>query len=108
MLLRRPQRLGVQLRPSRPGTSLCSLQWPRISESSQKRATVGQFFALPIAAVGVSVTIPRLLLAEQETPHGGEVTYLAETSDDVVAERWEGNWIRRLFDRATRQADIAE
>ena len=39
---------------------------------------------------GIVVTILRLLEAERPQPHGGEVTYLAETPEPVDAEPWRG------------------
>jgi hypothetical protein len=54
--------------------------------------------------LGIDVTIIRLLNAERDRPHGGEVTYLAEVSQTVAFEPWEG----RLEPHPLRQsyADI--
>src|SRR5687768_6678613 len=47
---------------------------------------------------GVDVVVLRLLEAEQASPHGGLVTYLAQVSEPVPAEPWQG----RLDDHALR------
>ena len=39
---------------------------------------------------GVQVTLLRLLEADQPSPHGGSVTYLAEVATEVPAELWRG------------------
>jgi hypothetical protein len=39
---------------------------------------------------GVEVTVLRLLAAERDEPHGGEVTYLAEVREPVPADPWNG------------------
>ncbi len=69
-------------------------------------AVMGQLAAVPVptpwwqdvepvvaavrSAHGISVTILRLLSSEQDAPHGGEVTYLAETFDRTNLEPWVG------------------
>jgi hypothetical protein len=50
------------------------------------------------AALGIDVTILRLLAAAPERPHGGEVTYLAEVGEPVAAAPWTG----RLDDHPLR------
>src|SRR5262245_21570428 len=39
---------------------------------------------------GIGVVILRMLDAERDEPHGGQVTYLAETTDRVRGRRWSG------------------
>jgi hypothetical protein len=39
---------------------------------------------------GVCVTVLRLLEAQRQSPHGGEVTYLAEVDEPVAVEPWRG------------------
>ena len=49
---------------------------------------------------GIEITVLRLLSAERDEPHGGRVTYLAETAAAPAAEPWEGS----LDDHPLRQS----
>jgi hypothetical protein len=49
---------------------------------------------------GIDVTVLRLLQTSREKPHGGEVVYLAEVTESVLANAWAG----RLEPHALRQS----
>ncbi len=65
-------------------------QLPAISVATPWWQDMEPLVAAVQSQYGVSVTILRLLSTELDTPHGGEVTYLAETSARPTLDPWDG------------------